>query len=194
MIYRIFRLLLLALFFAILIVPTVGAKERTHEQDKVPATETDEVTPVEITPLQPVELITTETTQNPRAGEEINWQVISSGGNIGGTSASYTLSGTAGQTATGSGSSASYGLSHGFWQVFGGGSGGCCDTPGDANNDGGCNLGDAGYIINYIFYDGPEPVCMEEGDANADGGVNLGDAGFIINYIFYDGPTPTCGP
>ena len=30
---------------------------------------------------------------------------------------------------------------------------------GDANADGNVNLGDAGYIINYIFYDGPEPVC-----------------------------------
>ena len=189
--YRIFRLLLLAAVFTILIVPAVEAKEKNAEPVTV---QTTEITPAShLTPVQPEEVLTIEATKDARAGEEINWQVISGGGNIGGTSASYTLSGTVGQTATGGGTSASYGLSHGFWQLFGGG-GGCCDTPGDANNDGGCNLGDAGYIINYIFYDGPAPVCAQEGDANADGGVNLGDAGFIINYIFYDGPSPTCGP
>lgn len=130
---------------------------------------------------------------NTRAGEQINWQVISSGGQINGISTNYMLSGTAGQFAVGNGTSDNYGLSHGFWQLFEV-SGGCCVVPGDANGDGGCNLGDAGFIINYIFYDGPAPTCYAEGDANADGGVNLGDAGFIINYIFYDGPAPTCGP
>lgn len=130
---------------------------------------------------------------NTRAGEQIKWQVISSGGQINGTSTNYTLSGTAGQFAVGNGTSDNYGLSHGFWQLFEI-SGGCCVVAGDANGDGGCNLGDAGFIINYIFYDGPAAVCSAEGDANADGGVNLGDAGFIINYIFYDGPSPTCGP
>ena len=187
--HNIYKLLILATFFIILIVPTTGAKEKNAEPVKAEAAE---ITPAfQVTPVQPEEPFTVETARDAKAGEEINWQVISSGGNIGGTSASYTLSGTVGQTATGAGSSTSYGLSHGFWQVFGGG-GGCCNTPGDANNDGGCNLGDAGYIINYIFYDGPESVCMEEGDANSDGGVNLGDAGFIINYIFYDGPAPAC--
>lgn len=63
---------------------------------------------------------------------------------------------------------------------------------GDPNGDESCNLGDAGYIINYIFYDGPDPDPMDAGDANADGGVNLGDSGYIINYIFYNGPEPVC--
>ena len=66
-----------------------------------------------------------------------------------------------------------------------------CDyICGDANGDGSINLGDAGYIINYIFYDGPAPDPIESGDANSDGSVNLADAGYLINYIFYDGPEP----
>ena len=63
---------------------------------------------------------------------------------------------------------------------------------GDANDDGSANMGDAGFIINYIFYDGPAPDPIESGDANGDGSTNLADAGFVINYIFYDGPAPIC--
>lgn len=63
---------------------------------------------------------------------------------------------------------------------------------GDANTDGGVNLGDAGFVINYIFYAGPAPDPILAGDANMDGSVNLGDAGYIINYIFYSGSAPGC--
>lgn len=62
---------------------------------------------------------------------------------------------------------------------------------GDSNNDLAINLGDASYIINYIFSDGPLPQPIwQSGDANCDGSVNMGDAGYLINYIFNDGPTP----
>lgn len=61
---------------------------------------------------------------------------------------------------------------------------------GDSNGDGAVNLGDAGHIINYVFYDGPAPEPFEAGDANSDTDVNLADASFIINYIFNDGPAP----
>jgi hypothetical protein len=54
----------------------------------------------------------------PATGEQIKWQVIAGGGGTG-SSASYTLGGTVGQTAVGAGSSDSYVLSHGFWQEFG---------------------------------------------------------------------------
>ena len=64
--------------------------------------------------------------------------------------------------------------------------------PGDANGDLSVNLGDAGYIINYIFNDGNPPEPLESGDANCDLAVNLADAGFIINYIFNGGPLPGC--
>jgi len=69
----------------------------------------------------------------------------------------------------------------------------CCDLAGDANNDAYFNIGDAAYLIGYIFKDGPEPPCIEEGDANDDNLVNLGDVVHIINAIFKDGSLPVCG-
>lgn len=61
---------------------------------------------------------------------------------------------------------------------------------GDANHDGTINVGDAVYVVNYVFRGGPPPVPMESGDANGDGTVNVGDAVYLINYIFKDGPPP----
>jgi len=69
---------------------------------------------------------------------------------------------------------------------------GCCATPGDANGDGVCNVGDAVYIINYVFKGGAAPPCMAEADANGDGIANVGDAVYIINYIFKGGSAPVC--
>lgn len=54
------------------------------------------------------------------------------------------------------------------------------------------NLGDAGYLVYYIFFDGPAPEPIESGDPNGNGDVNLSDAGYLINYIFYEGPVPIC--
>jgi hypothetical protein len=69
----------------------------------------------------------------------------------------------------------------------------CCDTPGDANNDGQVNVGDAVYLIAYVFKGGAAPPCMEEGDANADCQVNVGDAVYLIAYVFKGGAPPECG-
>ncbi|MEZ5359967.1 MAG: dockerin type I repeat-containing protein [Candidatus Zixiibacteriota bacterium] len=61
---------------------------------------------------------------------------------------------------------------------------------GDANGDGVIMIGDAVYLINYIFRDGTAPDPIQLGDANSDGSVNLGDAIFLLNYIFRNGPAP----
>ncbi len=63
---------------------------------------------------------------------------------------------------------------------------------GDANGDGALDLGDAIYILNYLFKSGPDPCPMEAGDANCDGVVDLGDAVHILNYLFKGGPAPGC--
>jgi len=79
-----------------------------------------------------------------------------------------------------------------------------CDcTPGDANDDDMVNVGDAVYVINYVFKNGPPPGPYEtcSGDANGDCQCNVGDAVYIINYVFKNGPDPadcetwriTCG-
>lgn len=65
--------------------------------------------------------------------------------------------------------------------------------PGDANADGEINVGDAVYIINYIFKYGPPPPYLNWADVNADCNVNVGDAVYLINYIFKGGPEPQMG-
>jgi hypothetical protein len=143
----------------------------------------------------------------PAAGEQINWQVISSSGNAFGQAGSIQIGSTAGQTATGVGQAGDITVYHGFWQFPG-----CCIIPGDANNDGSCNLGDAVYVNNFVFRPGEcatnppigcPPPCTAEGDANYDGSVNLGDAVYINNFVFRPGDCatnppigcpPQCGP
>jgi hypothetical protein len=65
-------------------------------------------------------------------------------------------------------------------------------TCGDANGDARINIGDAVYLINYIFKGGPAPDPLEAGDANCDYAVNIGDPVYLINYIFKGGPEPCC--
>ena len=63
-------------------------------------------------------------------------------------------------------------------------------TRGDANLDGVLNVGDAVYIIAYIFRNGPSPRPLFAGDINADGKINVGDSVYLINYLFREGPPP----
>ena len=79
----------------------------------------------------------------------------------------------------------------------GNGLGDACQYPcGDANGDDAINVGDAVFLINYIFKSGdsPNPLCL--GDVNVDGAVNVGDAVYLINYIFKNGnpPVVSCCP
>jgi hypothetical protein len=64
--------------------------------------------------------------------------------------------------------------------------------PGDANGDGGIDVFDAVYLINYIFSGGPAPTPYEicSGDANCDCGVDISDAVYLICYIFLGCPAP----
>ena len=63
---------------------------------------------------------------------------------------------------------------------------------GDANGDGSINIGDAIFVINYIFNNGPAPSPVDAGDANCDGNPNVGDAILIVNYVFKGGIEPGC--
>lgn len=65
---------------------------------------------------------------------------------------------------------------------------------GDANYDTTVNIGDAVYLVSYIFRGGPAPVpFIESGDANCSGSINIADAVAIIDYIFHGGPEPCAG-
>jgi hypothetical protein len=64
--------------------------------------------------------------------------------------------------------------------------------PGNANGDTQVNIGDAVFIITYVFRDGPPPPYPNAADANCDNRVNVGDAVYIISYVFREGPAPGC--
>ncbi|MEZ5357993.1 MAG: dockerin type I domain-containing protein [Candidatus Zixiibacteriota bacterium] len=62
--------------------------------------------------------------------------------------------------------------------------------PGDINGDGNANIGDAVYMVLYIFKGGPAPVHSKYADVNNDCTVNIADVVYIVNYIFRDGNPP----
>ncbi len=124
--------------------------------------------------------------EETKAGKEINWQVISSGGTDG-SSTNFGLAGTVSQSAVGSGTSTNYGLSHGYWQNFEGSPGYIC---GDANASGGVDIDDVVWLIAYIFSGGPEPIPYESGDANCSSSVDIDDVVWLIAYIFSGGNAP----
>lgn len=64
---------------------------------------------------------------------------------------------------------------------------------GDVNGDGGIDIGDAIYLLNYLFKNGPSPVCTPVtvcGDLNLDETVSLSDIIYLLNYLFRGGPAP----
>jgi hypothetical protein len=63
-------------------------------------------------------------------------------------------------------------------------------VAGDANCDGQANVGDAVYLINYVFKGGAAPLPYLAGDASGDGTTNVADAVYMINFIFKGGPPP----
>jgi hypothetical protein len=65
-------------------------------------------------------------------------------------------------------------------------------TRGDANSDGAVDLGDAVFILNYLFRGASPPVPLSAGDANCDAFVDLADAIHVLNYLFRGGDPPGC--
>ncbi len=63
---------------------------------------------------------------------------------------------------------------------------------GDINDDLFANIGDAVFIIDYLYRAGPPPADDRRADVNCDTEVNLGDAVEIINLVFRDGPPLSC--
>jgi len=124
-------------------------------------------------------------------GNHIDWQVVASAGPPT-ASATYKLfSVTAQPSPVGEETGPTKKLQAGFLQAFT--SGGCCATAGDANNDTKVNVGDAVFMINFVFKAGAAPPCKDQADANHDCKLNVGDAVFLINYVFKLGTAPQCG-
>jgi len=125
-----------------------------------------------------------------RAGAEINWQVISTGGNKS-ISTGYILNGTIGQTAIYSSVSGNYDLIHGYWQRFEI-SGSCDCEPGECDGVPPLNILDIVYLIDYKYKEGsepiPHPICS--GDPYLDCTVNILDIVYLINFKYKNGPPP----
>ncbi|MEZ5359360.1 MAG: choice-of-anchor J domain-containing protein [Candidatus Zixiibacteriota bacterium] len=58
---------------------------------------------------------------------------------------------------------------------------------GDANLDGSANIGDAVFLIQHIFKNGPAPRVVETANCNCDGSLNIADVVTLVNYIFRGG-------
>ncbi len=133
-----------------------------------------------------------------KAGEQINWQVISGGGDNGASTTVYRLSGTVGQTSVGAGTTTLYGLNHGYWQKIKTSST-CCTGPSVGNVDGSSDnlvtMGDLTVLIDHLFISLTPLTCVEEGnvDLSADGLVTMGDLTILIDHLFISlSPLPPC--
>ncbi len=61
---------------------------------------------------------------------------------------------------------------------------------GDANSDGTIDVGDAIYLLNYLFKNGTPPDPQQAGDVNGDQTLDVSDAIYLLNYLFKGGPPP----
>lgn len=156
---------------------------------KAPATQSNSATTADkttssTTPLENQNPAVEPNSNGPRAGEEINWDVIAAGGGAM-SSANFVLNGTLGQTVAGESSSPGFALNAGFWQNFG--SGYLC---GDVNQSGFVDIADVVYFVNYIFAAGPAPMPIESADANCTASIDISDVVYLVNYIFGSGAVP----
>jgi hypothetical protein len=128
-----------------------------------------------------------------RDGEEISWQVLSSGGRPA-TAGDFVHSGTMGQFTVGTANSGGIGIHHGYWQDFGGSH--ICGDVNASGTDIPIDIDDVVYLLQYIFADGPAPIPIQAGDANCSGTdipIDIDDVVYLLQYIFADGPPP-CDP
>lgn len=70
---------------------------------------------------------------------------------------------------------------------------------GEADSDGQVTLGDAIYVLNWLFLGGQEPSCLDAADSNDDADITIADPIALLGYLFLGtaappapGPT-TCG-
>lgn len=129
----------------------------------------------------------------PSAGEQIRWQVMSSGGGVS-ASTNFTLGLTVGQPAVGRISSTNYVLLQGFWQSFEPAS--CCNgTTGNVNKSVAetPDLSDLSLLIAFLTVT-PKPTlpCLPEANVNASVAPNpdLSDLSLLIAFLTVT-PKPT---
>jgi hypothetical protein len=63
---------------------------------------------------------------------------------------------------------------------------------GDICADNRVTVGDAVFVVNYLFRGGPAPGVMNHADVDGSGLVDLADAIYLVNFLFRDGPRLLC--
>ncbi|MCI0531004.1 MAG: hypothetical protein L0Y74_03530 [candidate division Zixibacteria bacterium] len=123
---------------------------------------------------------------------QLDWISINGGGTTSGSSTSYGLGYSVGQTVAGEGTSTNYGLGIGFWF----GAAACTAIPGDGNNSNSITLADIILQVNYYFNKAGWPPCgtsstlcwvggrVCRGDVNASGTITIADIVQLVNYFF----------
>ncbi len=180
----------LAAFLVAVLIATAGllAKDRSGEKIRE---NSDDSKNFRVTSTQVVvtTVVASLSADSSDSLTEVGWTLFSVGG-VEASSEDFGISASMGEVAVGFGSSEDFGISQGFLEIV---ESTCCGLAGDANNDGAVNVGDAVFMINFVFKSGSAPECGDEGDANSDCALNVGDAVFLINYVFKSGPVPECG-
>ena len=62
---------------------------------------------------------------------------------------------------------------------------------GDANDDGGVDISDGIFTINYLFTGGAKPLCLSASDTNDNGAIDISDAISVFSYLFAGGSDPS---
>jgi len=70
---------------------------------------------------------------------------------------------------------------------------------GDSDGNGGLELTDAVFLLNFLFLGGPPPLCAAAANSNGEGAPGLTSAIYVLNFLFLGGPQPPapypdCGP
>ncbi len=119
----------------------------------------------------------------------LDWQVMGGGGGSSSSVSGMQMGSTIGEPSSGTSSSPSHTMRHGFWQVF---SPAISCTPGDVDGAGEIvDIDDIVYLIMNIFAGGPAPIpdtCC--GDVDASGFVDIDDVVYLIMFVFGGGPAP----
>jgi hypothetical protein len=63
---------------------------------------------------------------------------------------------------------------------------------GDCNDDRIIDVGDAVFLINYLYKSDVAPNPLMAGDVTCDGNVDIGDVVYLLNYLFKAGTGPSC--
>lgn len=108
------------------------------------------------------------------------WYVIGNAGGSG-SSATYSLSWTAGQNAIGRGGASSFEMNRGYWQNF---STSCCvGKRGNISMSGIVDISDLSILVSYLTGGNTTLLCYEEGNISGTGIVDLADLSALISYL-----------